>query len=164
MKVKLNKPVSFNSKGFYKLGSEGVKGGDRKAPLTRLRSVLQRYAQPATVWFCLFQRAFRSPSGLLRSPHFSNSIHMLVRRGLCGRPLHPFAASLRMKGFAYESKSKSTSFIHLEGVLQVGLRRVPRGDRKAPWKYRCRKAACPFIFSCPKGLKGARAFDPFKPP
>ncbi len=70
----------------------------------------------------------------LRTP-FGSSLVYYARlcRGLCGRPLDPFACPFGSSLVCYESKKLNQS-IFFEGTLKDGLRRVPRGDRKAPWK------------------------------
>ncbi len=97
-----------SNSSLIKLGARRSPEGDRKA---------------------LWKQHYRIETGNHTS--FGSFVKKLVCRGLCGRPLHPFAASLRMKVFCPERK-KEISCFYLQGTLKVGRPKESRGRSESP--------------------------------
>ena len=92
---------------------------------------------------------------------------LFVCRGLCGRPLHPFAPP--SVGVGFSCKYIFSYSYNAHNLYKECTRRVPRGDGQAPWKelslISCKEVESLqlafFVYS--RGLSG-RPLHPFAPP
>ncbi len=102
-----------------------------------------------SLYMIVYQRALRSPSGLLRSIHFSNSLYMIVYQ----RALRSPSGLLRSIHF-----SNSLYMIVYQRALRSpsGLLRVPFGSNLVCYESKNNQATIPttFIGCEPKGSKG----------